>query len=48
LTRIIIRGTRKLAVSADAELERAAAATGTDGGQKLENNQTVPDVDRDK
>ena len=36
----------KLAVSAVAKLERAAAATGTDGEQKLENKvengQTVP------
>jgi hypothetical protein len=31
-----------------AELEHAAAATGPDGGQKLENNQTVRDVARDK
>jgi integrase len=36
--------TTKLAVSAVAKLERAAAATGTDGEQKLENNQTVPDA----
>jgi hypothetical protein len=38
----------KLAVSAVAKLERAAAATGTDGKQKLENGQTVPDAARDK
>jgi hypothetical protein len=29
-------------------LERAAAATGTDGEQKLQNNQTVPDTAWDK
>jgi hypothetical protein len=40
--------TTKLAVSAVGKLERAAAATGTDGEQKLENNQTVPDAARDK
>jgi hypothetical protein len=27
-----------------AKLERAAAATGTDGERKLQNNQTVPDT----
>jgi len=44
--------TTKLAVSAVAKLERAAAATGTDGEQKLENKvengQTVPDAAGDK
>ena len=44
--------TAKLAVSAVAKLERAAAATGTDGEQKLEdkveNGQTVPDTAGDK
>jgi len=29
-------------------LERAVAATGTDGEQKLQNNQTVPDIAWDK
>ena len=40
--------TTKLAVSTVAKLERAAETTGTDGEQKLENNQTVPDAARDK
>jgi len=40
--------TTKLAASAVAKLERAATATGIDGEQKLENNQTVPDATRDK
>jgi len=31
-----------------AKLERAASATGTDGEQKLQNNQTVPDAAWDK
>jgi len=31
-----------------AKLERAATATGTDGEQKLQNNQTVPDAAWDK
>jgi hypothetical protein len=43
-----LRQTTKLAVSAVARLERAAAATRTDGEKKLENNQTVPDVTRYK
>jgi hypothetical protein len=47
-TRIISAGTTKLAASAVAKLERAATATGTDGEQKLENNQTVPDAAKDK
>jgi len=38
----------ELAVSAVVKLERAAAATGIDGEQKLENNRTVPDAVRDK
>jgi hypothetical protein len=45
LTHYLGRST-KLAVSAVAELERAAAATGTDGEQKLEKN--VSDAARDK
>jgi hypothetical protein len=40
--------TTKLAASAVAKLEPAATATGTDGEQQLENNQTVPDAARDK
>jgi hypothetical protein len=43
-----LRRTTKLPVSVVAELEHAAAVTGTDGGRKLENNQTVPDAARDK
>jgi hypothetical protein len=39
---------QRLAVSAVAKLERAAPATGTDGEQKLQNNQTVPDAAKDK
>jgi hypothetical protein len=31
-----------------AKLERAAAATGTDGEQKLQNNRTIPDAAWDK
>jgi hypothetical protein len=46
-THYLVRST-KLAVSAAAKLEHAAAATGTDGEQKLENNQIVPDAGRDK
>jgi hypothetical protein len=46
--RIISAGPQSSPCPRVAELERTAAATGTDGGQKLENNQTVPDVARDK
>jgi hypothetical protein len=35
-------------VPGPAKLERAAAATGTDGEQKLQNNQTVPEAAWDK
>jgi len=40
--------TTKFARSAVAKPERAASAAGTDGEQKLENNQTVPDAAKDK
>jgi hypothetical protein len=40
--------TTKLAPSRGGKLERAATATGTDGEQKLQNNQTVPDAAWDK
>jgi hypothetical protein len=48
LTRIIAARPQSLPRPPAAKLERVAAATGTNGEQKLQNNQTVPDAARDK